>query len=368
MRAFVLGSFRSGVPTGKIPRWPFRLDPSSRVAPTTYEAQLVVHEVRHQYGFTFDDDQVVEEWAYRWPHGRASLLFHRSGDEVQFGTAERSRGRAVVGLLRKNALFLSTAAAANHHTLLPLYEWFQRNLLLATTESREARQSYTAHLLEDPGTQAAVLAMLRAADLGLTGVRTRPIDPMFKERMERAFRAFIGDETDDGFEMPPVGEFAFQFTHRGSGAGEDVELEPHDESIGTLVWFGLVGPVLDSLANGSVFLADELDASLHPALVAQLVRLYQSNVTNPRRAQLIFNAHDTSILGDGSEARLLGRDQIWFAEKSNDGSSRLYPLSDLDPRKAEAVERRYLAGRYGGLPILTSGDFDAAVEQFASAH
>ena len=39
-----------------------------------------------------------------------------------------------------------------------------------------------------------------------------------------------------------------------------------------------------------VFLADEVDASLHPALVAELVRLFQDPATNPRRAQLVFNA------------------------------------------------------------------------------
>ena len=38
--------------------------------------------------------------------------------------------------------------------------------------------------------------------------------------------------------------------------------------------------------------------------------------------------------------RLIGRDQVWFTEKRNDGSSRLYPLSDLDPRKEEAISKR----------------------------
>ena len=270
----------------------------------------------------------------------------------------------MLGLLRPNALFLSTAAATYHTTLLPLYEWFQHNLLLATTESREVRQSHTASLLEDEATHAPVLALLRAADLGLTGVRRRPVDPQLKDRMERALRVLVGEEGDsserDG--IPPFGDYGFQFTHQGDG--DDIELEPDDESIGTLVWFGLVGPVLDSLARGSVFLADELDASLHPALVNQLVRLYQSPKTNPRRAQLIFNSHDPTLLGDATGNRLLSRDQIWFTEKGNDGSTRLYPLSDLDPRKAEAVGRRYLAGRYGAFPILAPDEFDAAVEQF----
>ncbi len=153
--------------------------------------------------------------------------------------------------------------------------------------------------------------------------------------------------------------YGMQLLHRGQH--EDVEFATTDESLGTLVWLGLVGPVLKSLADGSVLLADELDASLHPVLVANLVALFQDPISNPRRAQLIFNSHDTTILGESAasraggdnERRLLGRDQIWFTEKTDDGASRLYPLTDLDPRKGEAVERRYLAGRYGATPIVS---------------
>jgi hypothetical protein len=111
-----------------------------------------------------------------------------------------------------------------------------------------------------------------------------------------------------------------------------------------------------------VFLADELDASLHPALVAEVIRLFQDPATNPRRAQLIFNSHDASLLGDAIGDRLLGRDEIWFTEKRNDGTTRMYPLVDLEPRKQEAVGKRYLAGRYGAIPILSHDEFAAAAE------
>ena len=121
-----------------------------------------------------------------------------------------------------------------------------------------------------------------------------------------------------------------------------------------------------ALADGSVFLADELDASLHPALVSELIRLFQQPETNPHRAQLIFNSHDATLLGDAVTDRMLGRDQIWFVEKSNNGSSRLYPLVDLEPRKQESIGKRYLAGRYGATPILSSQEFAAAAELITS--
>jgi uncharacterized protein len=80
----------------------------------------------------------------------------------------------------------------------------------------------------------------------------------------------------------------------------------------------------------------------------------------------VFNSHDATILGDSNDDRLIGRDQIWFTEKRTDGSTRLYPLSDLDPRKNEAIGRRYLAGRYGAAPILSRQEFDASAELITS--
>lgn len=358
MRAHVLQSFRSGNPTGGVVRHPYLLDESCRSAPSRYEVDIVLKGVRHEYGFVLDDDRVLEEWAVRYPHGRSALLFHRHGDEIEIGSVERAKGRAVKDFLRPNALFLSTAASANHGTLLPLYAWFERNLLLAEAGSRPYRQALTAQLLDDPAAKENVLALLHAADLGIVGANIVEPDPAVRERMHRAVRILAGHEDEPNAlngENVDIKTFGVTLTHQGEGG--EVEMGPEDESFGTLVWFGLVGPVLRALADGAVLLADELDSSLHPALVAQLVRLFQSGESNPRRAQLIFNSHDASLLGDTVADQIIGRDQVWFTEKRTDGSSRLYALADLAPRKEEAIGRRYLAGRYGATPIISRQQF-----------
>jgi uncharacterized protein len=366
MRGHVLHSFRAGSPTGGISRCPFLLDRAGRKEPSRFEVDLILEGVRHEYGFSLDDERVLEEWAYRYPHGKAVRLFHRRGDDVELGSVERVKGRAVIELLRPNALFLSTAASANHPVLLPIYAWFARNLRLAEADSRQLRQALTTQLLDDDTRRGQVLALLRAADLGISGARKYELDPAMRERLQRAIRIIAGQEgeldgTDEG---PTFDQLGVRLIHRG--ASGEVELDARDESLGTLVWFGLVGPVIEALADGAVLLADELDASLHPALVAELIRLFQDPKSNPRRAQLVFNSHDASILGDSTSSRLLGRDQIWFTDKRPDGSTRLYPLSDLDPRKEEAVGRRYLAGRYGAVPILSRQEFDASAELITS--
>jgi len=74
-----------------------------------------------------------------------------------------------------------------------------------------------------------------------------------------------------------------------------------------LVWTGLAGPILEALGSGDVLLVDELDTSLHPHLVAKVIDLFQDPRKNPKCAQLVFNAHDATILEDSGERRGLGR-------------------------------------------------------------
>lgn len=120
-----------------------------------------------------------------------------------------------------------------------------------------------------------------------------------------------------------------------------------EESAGTRTWFKLVGPVLEALRLGSVLIFDEIDASLHPRLSAELVGLFASPETNPKNAQLIFTSHDASLL-----ARL-NRDQVWLTEKNPRGATEIIPLTDFGGnrvRRSQNLEKAYLEGRFGGIP------------------
>jgi uncharacterized protein len=364
MRFYVVNSFRR---TGEVlPRWPFRLDSDFESRPSSYEVDIVLGGVRHEYGFVLDGERVHEEWAVRYPRGKAARLFRRTREALDPGSSARAETRAVERLLRPNALFLSTAAAANHSLLTPLYEWFRRNMLSADVSNRPSRQAFTVEMLDRGIDRERILTLLRAADLGIVGARKLEADPALKERVTRALREAVDE---DGKSVDEAADLAFAmdgFSLVHQGISREVELQPHEESLGTLVWLGLIGPLVMALSGGSVLLADELDASLHPALVQRVIELFQRPETNPHRAQLIFNSHDPTILGDSRESRLLGRDQTWFTEKRIDGSTRLFPLLDLDPRKYEAVGRRYLEGRYGATPILSGSEFDRVGELIAA--
>ena len=360
MRDCVLRSFRGWGQTGTSRR-SFRLDHESRSQTSLYEVDLILAGVLHRYGFTLDDDAVVAEWAFRFPHGREQVMFEREGSIVKVGSSMPSSLNAATELVRENALFLSTAVALRGTAVRPLFDWFGRNLILAEADSRPLRQVFTIDQLNDDRKRARVLELLRAADLGIVDVEAVKPDPKAQEKLARVAEIlFEGEDPEQAGEFTAVIDNLIRLKHRG--ADDDVFLDMGEESLGTLVWLGLIGPIVDALASGSVLLADELDASLHPRLVAEVVRLFQSQETNPLRAQIVFNSHDVSLLGDSGPDRLVGRDQVWFCDKDRDGASKLYPLSDLDPRKNEAIGRRYLSGRYGAVPILTAGDFAAARE------
>jgi uncharacterized protein len=357
MRRIVVGSFRSGDRSSHIQRNAFRLDPDFAHAPSKFEIDLILNGVRYEYGFIVDDTHVIREWARHYPHSKVAVLFEREeGRPPNLSEKNRAKSRAVVEILRPNSLFLSAAGAADHADLLPLYEWFSSNLILAEASSRERRWAYTTQLLAREDRRAQILAMLHAADLGITDARIRKPDPEFLERVRKVLAALEDDTDVDTSEVDSDAFLGIALSHRGTRG--DVDFDSSEESLGTLVWLGLLGPVVETLARGTVLLADELESSLHPALVAQLVRAFQSTRTNPHGAQLIFNSHEAGLLGNSVEDRVLGRDQVWFTEKLNDGRTRLYPLLDLNPRKAEAVSHRYLAGRYGATPIISSAEFD----------
>jgi uncharacterized protein len=90
---------------------------------------------------------------------------------------------------------------------------------------------------------------------------------------------------------------------------------------------------------------------MHPSMATALLRLVFSKEHNPNGAQLLFTTHNPLLL----DPTLIRRDQVWFADKDDEGSTHLYPLTDYKPRKGESLARGYLSGRYGAVPFIPSG-------------
>ena len=368
MRVHVITSFRSGGHGTGTTRVPFLLDADCRERPSEYGVELVLDGVRWRYGFQLDDHRVTSEFAVYYPKGREALAFERENGALSFGRAFRTVERAIRPLLRENALLLSTLGAAHVSPVTALFGWFEDNLMLADSETRDLRAGLTARAAKGEPYRAQVLDLLRAADLGVVDAEVVRADAATVDRVRQAYRVMRGLPPDES--EPPPEEWPDEerlidvkveqvlLAHRGRDGA--VRLSPRYESIGTQVWISLLLPILKALENGLVLLIDELDGSLHPLLVERIVEMFQSPKTNPRCAQLIFNAHDVNLL-EASEPVQLGRDQIWLAEKAEDGGTHIRALAEYKTRRDESIPRRYLRGRYGGVPRLDDAGFAHAL-------
>ncbi|UMP04326.1 ATP/GTP-binding protein [Amycolatopsis sp. EV170708-02-1] len=348
-----------GVLTSKLlgawPRSVFRLDPQAVERPSTFVIEILAEGTRYTYGFRASDDAVVEEWLYAYPEKRRRVVFERTGDDLRFGSTSaslKSKFAALEELIRGDVLLLSFCSGLELGPLMPVYRWFEQSLRIVSAEGTWASDdvgSRVGHFLQrDARNSHRLLSLLTAADVGIADVLAEQVDEAPSQRDVRLL-------TGRGAGSVSGPRWRLRFWH---GDAES-PFELHDESAGTRNWLRLIPTVLDALDEAQVLVVDEIDSSLHPMLTAKLVSLFQSEVTNPNGAQLVFTTHDTSLQGTMLGGSVLERDQIWFVDKNTAGASELYPLTDFKPRKDQNTERRYLAGSYGAVPVL--GDFTEAV-------
>ncbi len=126
-----------------------------------------------------------------------------------------------------------------------------------------------------------------------------------------------------------------------------------DESNGTKHFYFLAGPVFLALKDGAVLIVDELDKSLHPFLLRKIIQLFTDKRTNPKGAQLIFTAHDITIL----DRTLLRPDEIYFTQKDKISlETKLYSLAEFEGMgkndRGEKLYKEYLNSRYGAVPDI----------------
>lgn len=136
-----------------------------------------------------------------------------------------------------------------------------------------------------------------------------------------------------------------------------------EESAGTQRLFDFIDLLLGQNAD-TTFIVDEINLSLHSMLSCHLLKQFNRAHASDK-AQLIFTTHESAMM----DAQYLRKDEVWFVDRFGDGESCLYPLDSFDSVRTDTrVQKAYLEGRYGGIPILTDcfclnlGDNDAAID------
>jgi len=361
MRDIILNSANYN-PLAKLPIQPFLLDDESQKEPSSFEVIFYHGDVRYQYGFTATSKRIHDEWLLAYPKGRAAdkaqTWYHRTFGDDDWKPTPFLKGEKepLKNKTRDNALFLSVAAQWNNKQLTSVYEWFEKNLRVVPT--KDHFRPVTAKLLLDTEKEEEVgkelyefvTAALQKADLGIHGVNVEKLKfdrsairfpkDMPNELRERALKNF------EKKLQPKV-----EMLHSNTLTNKDVSFPLEEESDGTQRFFHLMGLWLEAVGHGYTVLVDELEASLHPLLTRELIKFIQNPENNKTGAQLIFATHDVTLLNP----ELFRRDQIWFTEKDKVAATQLYSMSDYKegkPRKGEAMQKGYLAGRYGAIPIL----------------
>ena len=118
-----------------------------------------------------------------------------------------------------------------------------------------------------------------------------------------------------------------------------------EESEGTKTLFRMMLSMMDIIRGGRLLLIDEIDTSLHTQLVEFIIGMFNGS----ERAQLVYTSHNTHLLNTDFQRR----DQVYFVNKREDGSSDLYSLYDFkDFRDTLDMEKAYLQGRFDAVPYL----------------
>ena len=317
-----------------IERSPFKFDRETPTRPSSFEVIFTANGIRYIYGFSVTDKAVVEEYLYYYPNGRQALIFERK-DTTDFRfTVDVEEQNTLKERTSANKLYLSVASNWSYSKVVPVLEWFA-SCQIITKHSVADAYGLEAEHLKDDDYRRVIASMLRIADFGIQSLQVRDSDPIPSLRGD----AFPNIE-------------AVHTVQDTDGNASSYTLNMTEESDGTNSYFKLIGFVKKALDQGTLLVADEMDAHLHPLLTKHLVSLFNSTEFNPDGAQLIFTSHNTNLL----DLDVLRRDQIWFTEKDEQtAATDLFSLYDFSIRKDAKVEKGYLIGRYGAIPFIKGG-------------
>ena len=315
-----------------------------------FAIESMIDGVRFEYVLQFDGKVVNYEGLFHYPQKKRRRIFEREGSDLQLqrGLGGLSGTRE---LLTERTLALSVARRFDE----PLVTAFTRELSRIAVLGAVPRGVWPPILQHSGYAFRSTVQWFADSDqLALFDGAAQGLEPRDREQALALLRlADLGiddvvvDEDDQARRTHRV-----QLVHKTTGGRAPLEFAL--ESEGTQTWFRLIGPVLSALRQGALLLFDELDASLHPTLSAQLIQLFHDPATNPLGAQLVFTSHDTSLLNH------LNRDEVWLTEKGSDGATRLGALAEFAGervRRSQNLANAYLHGRFGALPQIDQAEF-----------
>lgn len=306
---------------------PFIFDTKSKDTKSSFEVYFIdlnnQSEKTYQYGFTIDDTGVCEEWLnYKAKNSEEfKSIFYRNAIELDLSGLPINLHDNIISSLEKETLVVSLGSKLKMIELRVVRDWFYRNTFNDFNPSIKVPKGFAT----DEKVRKNVVSYLSVFDPSIIDFEVETIE--------------TGNSNNDHLEIDAI--------HRMSDEKGIAKIPLKNESAGTLKMFNLYSSLNLVIKDGGIMILDELDSSIHPLLLRNIIQVFLNPEINTKHSQLIFTSHDSWLL----DAILLRSDEIWFTEKTRDGVSKLYSLADFI-NEDENYKNDYLLGKYGAIPNL----------------
>ena len=354
-------------PDSLIPIETFRLDDRWKSQPSRFAFELLIDETIYEFRFAVTQKEVLEERLVKITSTSEKVLYDRRDGNLSFDSSLSKDPffPFVFRGTRDNQLFLTNSVSQNIDDFRPVYDWFKDKLVLVAPDSRFD----LFELFFDKGhpLYTAMNEMLSRLDTGIAHLGSEEIplenisipEPLKTELQEKvkegmAIRLLMEPQTNRIVITRKDGELIAKrlVAFHPKSDGTEVRFEIHQESEGSQRVIDLLPAFLELSAQVSqkVYVIDEIDRSLHPLLIRQLLEEYLSNCSTETRTQLLLTTHNVMLM----DQQLLRRDEMWVAERDGAGVSSLFSFSEYkDVRYDKDIRKSYLQGRMGGIPRIS---------------
>ena len=328
-------------PGDRINRFPHKL--SQKDTPTTFSCQFLKSNVRYAYGVSYLDDKITEEYLYHFRNGRQAKIFER-GDRIEsldIGDSYKKDCENAISVIKDNRLFLSCAANfSSNKDFETAFLFFKEDIVVYPNFPDQWLNYSIEALSKNPSLKIDFIKVMQRIGTGVKDISTK----FEKKRM-------------DAKELPPdmpdpikslITMQDTNFIEAKLNYGEFV-IDLNEDSSGIRKLFEVVCPLIDIILTDKLLVWDELESSLHPCIVDDILELFQKGKPDSN-SQLLFTTHDVSLL----DLKRFRRDQIWFTElRPTDRSTDLFSLAELkNVRKDENIRKGYISGKYGAIPCI----------------
>jgi AAA15 family ATPase/GTPase len=348
----------------------FRLSDFNSKEETKFEFEIQLDGKFYSYSFStiLTSGQIVEEWLYEIGLNSPRKIFERVGSNISLGKVLQSgelKGRFEIYVddmkNQKSQLFLSEIAdkelrLSEVKELNSVFDWFSDKLNIFYPDDK-----YCGFKTVTNGLIKELTNYLSKFDTGVTEICT--VEEDFEEALKNypdslKARIIKDSSNDDAFEAAIHGDSELLTLYKNTddeikvkklafihGGKHKEAFELKEESDGTRRLLDFI-PLLSKFSENHTILVDEFDRSLHPKLTKEFFSLFHA--LQDSKSQLIVSTHESTLM----DLDILRRDEIWFVEKARDHSSKLFSLNSFKERYDKKVEKAYLVGRYGAVPVF----------------